>query len=214
MVSDGPAAASPAARSTATPAADAAPNQYTASDLRFFAPLRPGREAALKCEPETLEAAFAEATATVTAEVTGVQPGRTYNGLQFLEVELEVVEVLRGALRPELNGVVRVEFPATFRPDPIEPTVAAMRSQLPAGPAVWLLRWQREPPPTRKPGAPADDPSSDKSLYRVVHPNCGVFAQGARGVLAVTARPGIPWGAQHDGEQFRTLSELASKARG
>ncbi|MFF5217482.1 hypothetical protein [Micromonospora sp. NPDC000442] len=151
-------------------------------------------------------------TATVLAEVADVRPGRTLGDLQFLDVELTVTEVLRGALRPELGGVVRVEFPAAFLPDPIEATVETMRSQLPRNPSVWLLRWQGEPAATRKPGAPAEDPTADKSLYRVVHPQCGVFAQGEHGVLAATARPEPASGAQREAEQLHTLSDLVAKA--
>jgi hypothetical protein len=79
---------------------------------------------------------------------------------------------------------------------------------------VWLLRWQGEPPPTRRPGAPADDPTADRSLYRVLHPACGVFAQGKGGVVAVTAPAGSAANVQREGEQLRTLGELAARARG
>ncbi len=209
-------AAPPVAQPTSIPAADIGRDRYTASDLRFYAPLRPARAAAPERPPATLEAALTEATATVVARVAGVRPGRTIGEppLRFIEVELTVIEVVRGALRPELGGVVRVEFTGASGAEPVGTTVAAMRSQLPANPAVWLLSWQGEPPANRKPGAGADDPTADTGLYRVVHPACGVFAQGEGSVVAVTAPAESAATAQRQGERFRTLGELVAKARG
>ncbi len=194
-------------------AAGSALDRYTASDLRFYQPFRPGQASLLVPQPVTLEAAFAEATVTVVAEVAGVRAGRSIGDLQHVEVELRVKQVLRGALRPELNGVVRVEFPSVWRPASIEATAASMRERLPENPGVWLLRWQGEPPPTRKPGARLDDPTADKSLYRPIHPNIGVFVQGEGNVVAATAQAGPARDAQREGEQLRHLSDLVAKVK-
>jgi hypothetical protein len=192
-------------------------DQYSAQDLEFFEPVKPGEGVILRSQPASLAKALERSTATVVATVTGVEPGRTIHDLQFLVVELKVTEVLEGALRPELNGVVRVEFDGTFLPDPIAGKVDAMKANLPQNPSVWLLRWQGEPPPTRKPGALAEDPTVDKTLYRLVHPNAGVFAQSKDGVVAATAQveeeAGPPQGAQSEGEKFSKLSELATHLR-
>jgi hypothetical protein len=189
-------------------------DRYAASDQRFFDPVRPTAAISMVAPPETLEAALAEATATLVAEVSAVHPGRILHDLQLVDVELRVHEVLRGALRPELGGVVRVEFPASFLPDDIDPVIDRMRAHLPANPAVWLVRWNGEPPPTRKPGAPAKDPTADPTRYRLVHPLCGVFIQGPGHVLAATGLPSYPaYGAQVEGERFALLSDLAARAR-
>ena len=104
-----------------------------------------------------------------------------------------------------------------FLPDPVEPTVAGMRSQLPGDRVVWLLRWEGEPPVERKPGAPELDATRDLSLYMIVHPNCGVFARGEKSVVAVTAQSsresGPPMGAQAEGERFLKLSDLVAMAK-
>ncbi|MEU7610202.1 hypothetical protein [Micromonospora sp. NPDC049204] len=193
---------------------DSGLDRYRASDQPFFEALRPSEAMSMVPPPGTLEAAFAKATATVIARVAAVNIGRILHDLQFADVELHVHEVLRGSLRPELNGVVRVEFPAAFLPGDINPVLDRMRSRLPENPAVWLLRWNGEPPPTRKPGAPIQDPTADLSRYKLVHPTCGVFAQGADHVIAATAPSSYPaYRAQKEGEQFALLSELADRAR-
>lgn len=191
-------------------------DQHSDKDLSFFGPIRPGEGVVLVREPASLDAALEHATATVMATVSGVEAGRTIHDLQFIEVELTVTEVLHGALRPELKGVVRVEFVGAFLPEPVAAKVDKMRAALAPDPAVWLLRWQGEPSPNRKPGVPAEDPTADKTLYRVVHPNSGVFAQGEKGVVVATSHTeeeSSPRGAQLEGEKFRKLSDLAARVR-
>jgi hypothetical protein len=192
-------------------------DRYSAQDLKFFEPVRPGEGAMLVRQPASLAAALKRSTATVVATVNNVKAGRIIHDLQFIEVELKVTEVIEGALRPELKGVVRVEFVGTFLPGSVDPMVDAMRANLPQNPSVWLLRWQGEPPAIRKPGAPAEDATADKTLYRVVHPNSGVFTQGEDSVVAATAQDemeaGAPQGAQLEGEKFGKLSELVTRVR-
>jgi hypothetical protein len=204
----------PVALATSIPAIEN--SRYTASDLRFFKPLQPRANWSVPVPPETLDDAFHEATATVLAKVTGVQPGRTVGGdpaLQFIEVDLEVAQVLRGQLRPELKGSVRVEFPGAFRPDPIAPAVDAMRANMPAKLGVWLLRWEGEESSARKPGAPRNSSTSDKNLYVVVHPDCGIFVETEDGVVSASgpSRPGAA--AQSEAESYRTLGDLVARAK-
>jgi hypothetical protein len=183
------------------------------ADLSFFEPLRPSESAILKRQPPSLKDAYREATATVLAQVADVRPGRLLKDLQWIDVELDVVEVLEGALQPELDRVV-VEFPGAFLPDSNDPMVEKMRSHLPKGASVWLLRWEAAPPPASKPGAPRST-SIDPTRYVIVHPNCGVFVQTPAGAVAATAQnDGLPSeGAQAEGERFARLSDLASHAR-
>jgi hypothetical protein len=206
------AAPKPVNATQATSGQDAHP----AHDAAFFSPLRPGEGAVLTRQPASLDAAYKEATATVLAEVVDVRAGRTIKELQFAVVELRTIEILRGALRPELNGQVRVEFPLAFLPDPVQPIVDRMRASLPTSRSVWLLQWQGAPRET-KPGAPRSA-TIDPTLYNVVHPNSGVFAQGDKAVVAVTAQAGHDDGparyAQAEGERFARLSDLVAHARG
>ena len=191
----------------------------SARDLRFYSPLRPGGAAVdLVRQPASLAAAYDEATATILAQVADVRPGRTIKDLQFIVVELQTTEVLQGALRPELRGKVLVEFPVAFLPDSTAPMVKQMLADIPKGQAVWLLRWEGEPPPTSKPGA-GKDPTVDPANYHTVHPNAGVFVQGPNRVISATAQPsedGTPntaTDAQAEAEKFASLADLAAHAR-
>jgi hypothetical protein len=183
------------------------------ADLRFYEPLRPSVAAALTRPPGTPAEALGDSTATVLATVAGVEAGRSVGEQQYLDVELNVTRVLRGALRPELS-TVRVEFPAVFAPEPIAPLIAKLRAVRPADPAVWLLRWEGAPPPTTKPGARRPDPTADLTRYRIIHSTCGVFVQGAAGVVAATARGGDPViGAQKEVQRLPDLEALIAEVR-
>jgi hypothetical protein len=192
----------------------------SARDLRFYSRLRPGPAALVVHPPASLAAAYDDATATILAQVVDVRPGRSIADLNFIVVELQTREVLQGALRTELRGKVLVEFPAAFLPDSTAPMVEQMLADIPKGQAVWLLRWEGEPPPVRKPGAGKGmDPSVDPTLYVTVHPNAGVFVQGASRVISATAQlwgdgtPGTATGAQAEAEEFAALADLAAHAR-
>ncbi|MEU7610204.1 hypothetical protein [Micromonospora sp. NPDC049204] len=192
-------------------------DRYTAQDLGFYKAVRLGDGAVLRPQPVSLEAALDESTATVLATPIGVRAGRLIHDLQFVDVELRIAEVLHGALRPELKGVVQVEFPVAFLPAPVQPAVDQMSSHLPKNPAVWLLRWDGKPPATRKPGVPAEDPTVDKTKYKLVHTNCGVFTQGEKGVVAATAQSGEGHeptsGAQSEAQSLPKLSDLVTLVR-
>ncbi|GAA4966547.1 hypothetical protein [Actinoplanes utahensis] len=178
----------------------------------FFTALRPGPAADLKEQPRTLAAAYAASTAVVEADVVGVRPGEAYGepAMGDILVDLRPARVLRGALRPELPTVT-VEF---FHYGHVQPDAAVrtMRKDLPAR-GVWLLRWQGQPSEHRKPGAQPLSPAEDVTLYRTVHPNCGVFVQGASHVEAPSSQDtGRPRDAQAEAERFATLPELADHA--
>lgn len=206
-------AAAPSKAPTVSSKANAATD-----DLSFYAALRPSGNVLLKRQPESLRAAYDEATATVLAEVADVRPGRTINDLQFIVVELDTKEVLQGVLRPELGGKVLLEFPAAFLPDSTGPVIEEMRAAIPVDGAIWLIRWQGEPPIAPKPGVSKDN-TVDPTMYATVHPNSGVFVQGANGVIAATAqttdggRTITATGAQAEGERFASLVDLAAHAR-
>jgi hypothetical protein len=204
------AAPSPASRNNTSTTAQ---TNVASTDLSFFEPLRPPESALLKRQPPSLRNAYQEATATVLAQVADVRPGRLLHDLQWIDVELDVVDVLEGALQPEL-GIVVVEFPGAFLPDSDDRAVEKMRSDLPKGASVWLLRWEGAPPPAPKPGAPKST-SIDPTRYVIVHPNCGVFVETPAGVVAATAQNDglLSEGAQAEGERFARLSDLASHAR-
>ena len=191
----------------------------SARDLRFYSPLCPcGPAIELTRQPVSLAAAYEEATATVLAQVVDVRPGRSIADLQFIVVELQTTEVLQGALRPELRGKVLVEFPAAVLPDSTAPMVEQMLADIPKGQAVWLLRWEGELAPHRKPGV-GMDPTADPTLYVTVHPNAGVFVQGPNRVISATAQslqgapPETVTGAQAEAEKFAALADLAAHAR-
>ena len=186
-------------------------------DLRFYSHLRAdGPAVELVRQPASLAAAYEEATATIVAQVTDVRTGRTILDLQHIVVELRTTEVLQGALRPELSGKVLVEFPAAFLPDSTAPMVKQMLADIPKGQAVWLLRWEGEPPAVRKPGS-GKDPTVDPTKHRTVHPNVGVFVQGPKRVISATAQlseHGTPaTDAQAEAEKLASLAELAAHAR-
>jgi hypothetical protein len=191
----------------------------SARDFSFYSPLRPGGAAVeLARQPASLAAAYDEATATILAQVTDVRPGRTIKDLQFIVVELQTTEVLQGALRPELGGKVLVQFPAAFLPASTAPMVKQMLADIPKGQAVWLLRWEGEPPRAIKPGAGKDE-AVDPTMYVTVHPNAGVFVQGPNRVISATTQsseggtPNTATGAQAEAEKLASLADLSAHAR-
>ncbi|WP_328475844.1 hypothetical protein OHA21_20390 [Actinoplanes sp. NBC_00393] len=200
------------------PAAQPAPVVEQAakhSGTGFYDALRPAESALLVPQPESLAAAYGQATATIEAEVIGVRPGRPIHDLQQIVVELKPTQVLRGALRPELKGRVEVEFPVAFVPEPIAPIVEKMKADMPEGRGVWLLRWQGAPPPAAKPRA-VKSSALDPAFYSVVHPNCGVFVENEGGVESVAAQHEggeEPIAAQAEGQRFGKLKDLVAHAR-
>ncbi|HWS31843.1 MAG TPA: hypothetical protein VN408_03765 [Actinoplanes sp.] len=200
--------------SCAAPAAVPEPVAITpaavAAGTGFFDPLRPGPAMDLKAPPATLKDAYTQTTVVVEADVTGVRVGREIGDMSSVIVTLAPVRVLRGALRPALP--VEVEFGPVFEPDDVARVATTMDAARP-GRGVWLLRWQGEPAPHRKPGVTATDPTADLRLYRTVHLQCGVFVQGPEHVEAPSARDdGERAGPRIEAERFATLAELADHA--
>ncbi|SDS14766.1 hypothetical protein [Actinoplanes derwentensis] len=167
---------------------------------RFFEPIRPGPAMDLKRQPATLKEAYAEATAVIEADVTGVRVGRTIGDMSTVIVTLRPARVLRGALRPQIPA--EVEFGPLFDPKDVA-RVADLMDSFPPARGVWLLRWQGQG--QRRP--------ADPKLYHVVHPNCGIFVQDAGHVRAPAAQDDTSgYGAQAEAERFATLAELADHA--
>ncbi len=195
------------------PAVETAAVAQTAGPLvgmRFFEQIRPGPAMLLKRQPATLAEAYAESTAVVEADVTGVRAGRRAGDMSSVIVTLAPVRVLRGALRPALP--VEVEFGPLYDPADVD-RVAGRMDSFPPERGIWLLRRQGEPAKDRKPGAPRVDPAQDLSLYRTVHPNCGILVPGPEHVEAPSAQDDTSGhGAQAEAERFATLAELAGHA--
>ncbi|MEV0899825.1 hypothetical protein [Actinoplanes sp. NPDC049802] len=204
----------PASPVPGPPAADA-PVHPPAGE-GFFSVLRPGSQADLVSPPDSLRAAYAEATAVIEADVAAVhaEPSRGEPALVTVIIELRPVRVLRGALQSGVSGT-RIRLLVGRDGDRADELEEQMRGDLPAR-GIWLLRWQGKPPDRRKPGAPSFSPAENPAHYRTIHPECGIFVQGAEHVVAPAARDleGLPpRGAQAEAERFATLDELAAHAR-
>lgn len=206
-VGDHPTAAS------SLPVAPAAIDRYDPRDLEFYRQFR--WEAVLFARPpKDLRTAVEESTAVVLAQIVDVRYTRPIGEppIEMSAFVLRPVEVISGRLRPELAGVVEVEFFGL----PTDPAgLAKMRARLPGGLAVWFLRWQGEPAPSRKPGAPTVDPAADFTRYSTVHPAM-VFAQGPAGVNSAffLNQPSFTAGdAPSEALRFARLSELVADLR-
>jgi hypothetical protein len=186
-------------------------------DFQFFEPMRLPEGATGFEAPDTLNGAYELTTTTVLAKVANVRPGRTIKGeagdLQWVVVELDVVEVLNGELEPTLNGKTEVEFAANWAPTPVDPIVQKMRASLPSEPSVWLLRWEGRPFGLM-PGAKVDDFNVDKTKYVLANHDVGVFAEQNGVLVSATASKDVPSrGARKQAEDLKTVKALADHAR-
>jgi hypothetical protein len=161
----------------------------------FFAVLRHGERADLVPEPASLTEAYADATAVIEADVSGVGPGRVVSKPPLLEVAIDLrpVRVLHGTLPPGSDRI-RVEFIASVPADDPGATVGRMNADLP-GRGIWLLH---------KPAS--------ATHYELLHPNTGVFVQGPAHVEAPSAQRLPARGARAEAQRFATLDELAAHA--
>jgi len=166
---------------TASPAAPGAIDWYDPRDLEFYRQFR-WDAVSLARPPEDLSAAVEQSTAVVLAQIVDVRATRRVGdpAIAMSAFVLRPVEVITGRLRPELAGVVEVEFFGL----PADPAgLAEMRTSLPKGLALWFLRWLGEPAATVKPGAPSVSGVADLTRYTTVHPTM-VFASGTDGVYS------------------------------
>jgi hypothetical protein len=187
------------------------------SDLSFFEPMRLPEAASGFEPPDTLDRAYKATSVTVLANVKNVRPGRTIKGdageLQWVVVELDVVEVLNGELEPTLNGKTEVEFAANWAPEPVDPVVQHMRANLPSEPSVWLLLWEGGSRGLR-PGVKVSDLNVDTTKYVVANLEIGVFAEENGVLVSATAQEGSPSrGARKQAEDLATVEALAEHAR-
>lgn len=198
------------------------------SKTTFWDALSPKEEGGSQlAPPATLAEAYDEATATVTAEVTGVQPGRVIRGeagdLYWVVVQLKVNEVLNGQLEPRLNGKTEVEFAAAWDPDAVDTIVDGMRETLPTGQAIWLIKWEGESKLT-KPLPPGADPAAyeahlnsvmDKTKYVMVHPDVGAITEDAGKVVSLTTswEDTSPRGALAEAQQLGSIEAVVQHAR-
>jgi hypothetical protein len=207
-VVDRPTAASslPVARSTI--------DRYDPRDLTFYRQFRWGDAIELARPPKDLRAAVQKSTAVVLAQIVDVRGTRNVGEppIEMSAFVLRPVDVISGRLRPELAGVVEVEFYGL----PTDPAgLAAMRASLPEGLAVWFLRWQGEPAPNPKPGAPPASAAADLTRYTTVHPAM-VFTAGSDGVNSAffLNQPSYTAGdAPGEALRFARLSELVADLR-
>jgi hypothetical protein len=125
----------------------------------------------------------------MVARIRDIAPERVIGDLQTAGIQLEVVDVLHGQLRPELAGKAIVEFPIGD-PGDASQQITSLRAALPMGDAVWFLRWQGAKNRITKPGVSVNSDPADPSLYGLLHP-----------------------GLQADGESFTKLSQLADHIR-
>jgi hypothetical protein len=171
-------AATPAS-SQPVPPADI--DRYYPRDLEFYRRFR-WDAVSFARTPKDLRAAVEESTAVILARIIDVRPTRRIGDpeIGMAAFVLQPVEVIAGRLRPELAGVVEVEFFGL----PEDPAgLAELRGSLPNGLALWFLRWQGEPPPNPKPDAPSPDPVADLTRYTTAHPAM-VFAPGPDGLVS------------------------------
>lgn len=196
-----------------------------AGDARFYAALQPGPGFVAVRPAESLDRAEAESTVAVLAEVKDVIPLDFYpddsgpadepagRGVQTMGIVLRPVEVLSGALRPELADVT-VEFlagPLPFGPD----QKSQLAPLLPKGQSIWFLRWQGQ----RRAGVPASVPINDRGLGRYALVSFeSVFTQGLDGAVRAPIAAYENMGS-HDGDVvaeaagFQRMTELAEAIR-
>jgi hypothetical protein len=179
--------------------------------------MRPPLSAIPPPPARSLEEAYDLATVTVLATVKNVRPGRVIKGpagdLQCAVIELNVLEVLNGALEPTLKGKVEVSFAANWAPEPIDPVVQQMRANMPSEPSVWLLEWSGNTEHL-KPGVTLEQLGADLSNYTILDYDTGVFVED-NGVLTSGAGTleGPRGGARKEAEGLGTLDALAENAR-
>lgn len=180
--------------------------------LAFFGPTQLDA-AALPPQPRDIEEAVGASDAVVIAEVVDVQPTRTLVG----ETERDQLEMIGVVLRPvdTLHGdasVVQGELVVELLSfGDRARALKHMRSSLPTGQAVWILRDADIGDLTLKPGSdPFGDPNS---YYNLTHLESGLFVQGDARVVAG------PWGdepgetsdppsVESHAESFPTLDQL------
>jgi hypothetical protein len=160
---------------------------YRAADSQFYLRLVP-EGAVLTRPPANLNEAVKEASAVVVAEIADIKLTRIVADTQMVGLVLRSPEVLQGSLKHGTGDVV-IEF-LFGRPDEASQALSGMKSSLPAGKAVWFLRWQGEPPKVQK----TDRPKStvgNPDLYNVLHLHA-VFLQGQNGVVSAFREPDEP----------------------
>lgn len=204
-----PDAATPAS-SQPVPPADI--DRYDPRDLEFYRRFR-WDAVSFARTPKDLRAAVDESTAVILARIIDVRPTRRIGNpeIGMAAFVLQPVEVIAGRLRPELAGVVEVEFFGL----PEDPAgLAELRRSLPNGLALWFLRWQGEPPPDPKPDAPPDT-VADPRRYTALHAAM-VFAPGPDGAVSafVLSEPTLTADrAPGEALGFGRLSELVAALR-
>jgi hypothetical protein len=210
---------------SSTPVAPAAASEakasdldtYRGGDLAFFERFKLENALTLP-PPASVSVAAEQSTAVVLAEVADVENGQTIVGdgthdvMAKVGVVLRNVEVLDGALQPELKGRVVVELMLPDGADKVG--IESLKTELPSGKSVWFLHWLGSPPAVAKlkPGAVAR-PAHEQQLYGLISMQ-GVFVQGSdRVVSAVAEEHGPSADMATDGAQFKKLSELVTKVR-
>ena len=187
---------------------DADPGQtvpFEAADLSFFrstvlvGPL-------LAPPPRDLHEAVQVATTVVVAEVADVRATRTLVGeteddqLEMLGVVIRPTEILHGQLAANVDEIVVEFLTAAARAD----AVAAMRSSLPPGPAVWFLQEADIGDLQVR-----DVVTPTERYYGVIHLRAGVFVQGPDRVVAGPwpGDPAEPARASPELRSMRTQAE-------
>lgn len=152
-------------------------NSYSEGDAKFFGTF--ALAGATEAEYyEQLEVAVEQATATVLAQVTDIRITRALGSkdegrVEYVGLTLKPVEILSGTLPKQDRESLTVEFVGSVA------SISALKSQLPEGYGLWLLRNKAEAPPGMK-----IDPAavSEEDYYRLVSSQ-GLFIQGPKGVI-------------------------------
>ena len=202
---------------TSPPSVDTAADSPTGDIPGFYAQLSPGEGALLRQDPATLKDAVEESTLVLQGEIADVRPGRTIGDLHMVKVRVEVKAVIRGSVPFSDGSVVQVEFPGVVEPDSVEPMVRSLNEGIPEEAAVWLLRWQGEPPVSTKAGGPKRNPVADPRYYSVTHPNVGVLVNTAGGVRSAVGPSSVAHNgttARREAEGFANLTTLTKWIRG
>jgi hypothetical protein len=185
---------------------------YRAADNRFYLQLVP-EGAVLTRPPADVHDAVKEASAVVVAEIADVKLTRMVADTQMVGLVLRSPEVLQGSLKHGTGNVV-VEF-LFGRPDEASQALSDLKSTLPAGKAVWFLRWQGEQPKVQKPDRPKST-VGDPALYNVLHMHA-VFVQGQTRVVSAFTEPedAAPTvGVAASASKHAKLSDLVREVRG
>lgn len=190
-------------------------NQYPPGDASFYDPLAWGQF----MEAEwfgSVEEAARSASVVVVAEVTDVYVATKTDGVEDdpsdmynLGIDLRPIEVVKGELPPKYRERLTVDRPLAGTETPVDQLVEEMRANLPAGPAVWMLRNETEFIKAMKGREPTVSEARGPDYWLVS--SQGLFIQGVQHVENPIV--GYEEPMVHEGEDYERLSKLVEYVR-